>query len=500
MVNLSAYIRWHAQREPQRPALHYLGQTLSYDDLWQRTQRTAALLASRGIGADDVVAVMMKNSAAFMEIALAVSHLGAVFLPLNFRLAREEVDYILDHAGAVLVLADDDYAELLAGREPILLDAAAQSDSTRLVPPGLPAPPCVPRQPDDIYRLMYTSGTTDRPKGVVHTYQNFYFKNMEHAIVLGYHRDTRALVVGPLYHVGGSDAPGFGGFWFGAYLVLLREFDEQAVFEAIDRHRLEVGWMAPAMINRLLTHPERDAYDISHFQSCLGGGEKTPLARIRSFQELFSGGRYIDAYGLTESCAGDTFMEPGRELEKAGSTGTPTPHVQVEIRDESGAVLPAGEEGEVCLRGPKITGGYLKDPARNAASFFDDGWFRTGDVGYLDDEGFLYLTDRKKDMIISGGENIASSEVERVIYELPQVAECAVIGVPDERWGERPEAVVTLRPGTTLDLETLQRHCREHLAGFKLPKALHQIQALPRNPSGKVLKRVLREQFAAGAG
>ena len=500
MVNLSAYIRWHALREPQRPALHYLGQTLSYDDLWQRTQRTAALLASRNIGADDVVAVMMKNSAAFMEIALAVSHLGAVFLPLNFRLSRDEVDYILDHAGAVLVLADDDYAEVLADREPILLDTAAQSDSTRLVPDELPVPPCVPRQPEDTYRLMYTSGTTDRPKGVVHTYQNFYFKNMEHAIVLGYHRDTRALVAGPLYHVGGSDAPGFGGFWFGAYLVLLREFDEPAVFEAIDQHRLEVGWMAPAMINRLLTHPDRDAYDISHFQWCLGGGEKTPLARIRSFQELFSGGRYIDAYGLTESCAGDTFMEPGRELEKAGSTGTPTPHVQVEIRNEDGVALAPHEEGEVCLRGPKITGGYLKDPARNAASFFADGWFRTGDVGYLDDEGFLTLTDRKKDMIISGGENIASSEVERVIYELPQVAECAVIGVPDERWGERPEAVVALRPGTTLDLDALQRHCREHLAGFKLPKALHQVEALPRNPSGKVLKRVLREQFAAEAG
>jgi len=188
-------------------------------------------------------------------------------------------------------------------------------------------------------------------------------------------------------------------------------------------------------------------------------------------------------------------MEPGREIEKIGSTGRALAHVEVEIRDDAGRALPAGETGEVCLRGPKVTSGYWRDPAKTAASFFGE-WFRTGDVGHLDDEGFLYLTDRKKDMIISGGENVASSEVERVLYELPQVGEAAAIGLPDERWGERVVAVLVLRDGASLDAAEVERHCRARLGGFKAPKQVIFADALPRNPSGKVLKRVMRERYA----
>lgn len=189
-------------------------------------------------------------------------------------------------------------------------------------------------------------------------------------------------------------------------------------------------------------------------------------------------------------------MEAGREIEKIGSVGRALAHIEIEIRDDNGRSVPAGEAGEICLRGPKITGGYWNDPDKTAASFYGD-WFRTGDVGYLDDDGFLYLTDRKKDMIISGGENIASSEVERVVYQIPGVREAAVIGVPDDKWGERPVAVVVLAPDATLDFDTMTAHCRAHLAGFKTPKELVIRDQLPRNPSGKVLKRVLREDLAA---
>src|SRR5919197_2861039 len=258
--------------------------------------------------------------------------------------------------------------------------------------------------------------------------------------------------------------------------------------------------MAPVMMGRVLEVNAPQRFDLSSFRWCIGGGEKTPESRIRAFGSVFPRARYIDAYGLTESCSGDTLMEPGREIEKIGSTGRATPHVQIEIRDDQGRPLPPRTEGEICLRGPKLTKGYWKDPEKTRASFYGD-WFRTGDVGFLDDEGFLYITDRKKDMIISGGENIASSEVERVIYQLPEVREVAVVGVPDERWGERPVAVVILREGKQLDYPTLARHCRNCLAGFKVPKELHIRNSLPRNPSGKVLKRVLREElarFAAG--
>jgi fatty-acyl-CoA synthase len=253
--------------------------------------------------------------------------------------------------------------------------------------------------------------------------------------------------------------------------------------------------MAPVMLNHVMALENTGKYDLSSLRWCIGGGERTPESRIRGFGSVFPNARYIDAYGLTETCSGDTFMEPGMEIAKIGSTGRATPHVEIEIRDDAGATLGARQEGEICLRGPKIAKGYWRDPEKTKASFFGD-WFRTGDVGYLDEDGYLFLTDRKKDLIISGGENIASSEVERVIYLLPQVSEVAVVGAPDERWGERPVAFVVLKEGGTLDSATLEAHCRQHLARFKVPRELHLRASLPRNPSGKVLKRSLRQELA----
>ena len=218
--------------------------------------------------------------------------------------------------------------------------------------------------------------------------------------------------------------------------------------------------------------------------------------QIREFTELFTNARYIDAYGLTESFGGDTLMEAGMEIEKIGSTGRAIMHVEVDIRDDDGNSLAPGEDGEICLRGPKITSGYWRDEAKTKAAFHPEGWFRSGDVGHLDEDGFLFLTDRKKDMIISGGKNIASSEVERVVYQMEDVLEAAIIGLPDTEWGERVAAVVVPKPGAEIDHATLDAHCRAHLAGFKSLKELHIVEELPRNPSGKVLESaVLRDQL-----
>ena len=251
------------------------------------------------------------------------------------------------------------------------------------------------------------------------------------------------------------------------------------------------------MLNRVLTYIDRGRFDVSSFKWLIGGGERTPEERIREFTALFHAGRYIDGYGLTETCSGDTLMEAGMEIVKIGSTGRPMPHVAIEIRDPDGACLKTGEQGEICVRGPKITQGYWREPDKTKASFFGDDWFRTGDIGYLDADGFLFLTDRIKDMIISGGENIASSEVERALYQLPQVSEAAAIGLPDETWGERVVAVVALNSGASLSEAEMVEHCRSILAGFKVPKQLIIKTALPRNPSGKVLKRLLRSEFIA---
>jgi fatty-acyl-CoA synthase len=493
MINLSSFIAFHARRTPERCALKYGGEDISYAAFDDRIRRVAGWLVSRGIGADDVVAVLMKNSAAFLELVFAASHIGAVFLPINYRLSADEVGYIVGNSGARLLIADEELAAIAAGDAPVvLLDESAQASITHRFPVA-PAP-MHPRQPQDLMRLMYTSGTTDRPKGVMLSYDNMYWKSADQTLALGLNPDTRLLVVGPLYHVGALDLPGIAVLWHGGLLSIHRNFEPARALAAIEREKLNAAWFAPVMTTALLTCPGRERYDVSSLKWVIGGGERTPEARIRDFTGLFKDARYIDGYGLTESVGGDTLMEAGREIEKIGSTGRAIAHVEVEIRDDHGNRLAPGENGEICLRGPKVTRGYWKDPEKTKAAFFGD-WFRTGDIGYLDDEGFLYLTDRKKDMIISGGENIASSEVERVIYELPQVREVAVIGLPDERWGEKPVAIVVLADKAALGLPELNEHCRARLAGFKVPKQLIIRDSLPRNPSGKVLKRVLRAEL-----
>jgi fatty-acyl-CoA synthase len=478
--------------------MRYRGEDISYASFDERIRKVGGWLRSQGIDEDDVVAVLMKNSAAFLELTFATSHIGAVFLPINYRLSRDEVGYIVGNAGARILIADEELAATATDAVPVvLLDEDAQSSLTRLARDAVPAP-MHHRSPGDLMRLMYTSGTTDRPKGVMLTYENFYWKSADQTVALGLNADTRLLVVGPLYHVGALDLPGIAVLWHGGLLSILRNFDAEPALAMIEAEKLNATWLAPVMTTAILTCPNRRRYDVSSLKWAIGGGEKTPEVRIRAFSEFFENARYIDAYGLTETCGGDTFMEAGREIEKIGSTGRAIAHVELEIRDEHGNRVAAGENGEICLRGPKVTQGYWKDPEKTASAFFGD-WFRSGDVGYLDADGFLYLTDRKKDMIISGGENIASSEVERVIYELPQVREVAVVGMPDQRWGEQPVAIVVLADGAALELSEVVDHCRRRLAGFKVPKKLIIRDSLPRNPSGKVLKRVLRAELEANA-
>ncbi len=497
MVSVSASVAWWARTEPDRLALVYGATRLNYGQLQQRVERAAALLSQQGVQAGDVVALLMKNSAAYLELSLAISHLGAVFLPVNYRLGKEEVAYIASHAGVRLLFADEELrASVPDGLPTIWIHEAAQFDSGVLASEQ-PLTAVAPHasKPEDLYRLMYTSGTTDRPKGVMHSYGNMAWKCLDHITALGLSKQDKLLAVGPLYHVGAYDLPGVALWMVGGALVLERDFDAERALALIESEKLTGGWMAPVMLNRCLSHPSRHQHDLSSFRWLVGGGERTPEERIREFTGLFKQARYVDAYGMTETCSGDTMMEAGREIEKIGSTGRALAHVQLAILSDDGQVLPAQEHGEICMRGPKVTSGYWRDEAKTRASFIGD-WFRSGDVGYLDADGFLYLTDRKKDMIISGGENIASSEVERVVYELPQVAEVAAIGLPDAQWGECVTAAIVLKPGEALTLEQLRAHCSGKLGGFKTPKRLVICESLPRNPSGKVLKRELRLQLA----
>jgi acyl-CoA synthetase (AMP-forming)/AMP-acid ligase II len=494
MSNLSRLVRHHALRAPEKVALAQDGQQITYAELWRRICAVAGLLRRRGVIQGDRVALFMKNSAAFVEIAFAASHVGAVLVPVNFRLAPDEVDYILEDSAAVLLFRDEELASWTpAVPAAIHLSPDAQRDASSLGNGDGNA--MAPVGENDLLRIMYTSGTTDRPKGVMHTYRNFYAKSSDQIIDLGLTSNTRLLVCGPLYHVGAFDLPGVAVLWAGGMLCIQRDYNPGRALDLIERERLTGAWLAPVMAGELLASQEAQPRDVSSLEWIIGGGERTPESRIRQFCAAFPNARYIDAYGLTETCGGDTLMERGRELEKSGSVGRALSQVDIEIRDDEGRPVPPGSEGEICIRGAKVTQGYWHAPEKTAASFFGD-WLRTGDVGYLDTQGFLFITDRKKDMIISGGENIASSEVERAIFELPQVRDAAVVGAPDTRWGERPVTFVVLHPGLTLMEAEILSHCRNRLAAFKVPDRVIFVSGLPRSASGKVLKRELRESLA----
>ncbi|MBX6378331.1 MAG: long-chain fatty acid--CoA ligase, partial [Clostridia bacterium] len=493
-----------ARRQPDREAVGSWKGRLTYAQLNERVGALASGLKAMGLGRGDIVALLLWNCPEFLEMVFAANRLGAVFLPLNYRLAPDELVYILNHAGARLLLTEALFHETVEGIRPQL--TSVRTFLTLDDPPGAgwvnygetvarhlgEDVPDAEVEPDDLHRLMYTSGTTARPKGVMITYGNLYWKNVSQVWEFDLTPDDRCLIVGPLYHVGGLDLPATSVLHRGGRVFILRRFDTLEVLEAIQREQPTCLWLAPAMINQLLNEPRLGEFSRDSVRFIIDGGEKMPIPLIQKLLDAFPRTWFVDAYGLTETVSGDTFLDKRMTLTKIGSVGRPTLHLDLRVVDDEGRELPPGQAGEVVLRGPKVFKGYWNDPEATAAAI-RDGWFHTGDVGFLDEDGYLYIVDRKKDLIISGGENIASSEVERVLYEHPKVLEAAVVGMPDERWGEVPKAFVVLRPGEAATAEEIMDFCRGKLARFKVPKAVQFIDALPRNPSGKVLKRVLRQ-------
>ena len=284
----------------------------------------------------------------------------------------------------------------------------------------------------------------------------------------------------------------------GGSVAILPRFDAEGVLEAVHEEGVTNVWLAPTMIAQVLGRKDIGRFNLETLRIIIDGGEKMPIPLIEELRRVIPGCGFHDAYGLTETVSGDTFLPPADAVRKTGSVGLATHQLRIRIVDDERRDLPPGELGEILLRGPKVFPGYWNKREASEAVLVD-GWFHTGDIGRMDTESYLYIVDRKKDIIISGGENIASTEVERIIYEDPRVAECAVIGVPDARWGEVPRAYVVLKPGERAGAEEFIARCSAKLANFKVPKAIEFIDALPRNPSGKVLKRAMRERASAAS-
>jgi fatty-acyl-CoA synthase len=501
-VNWFGVLAHHALRAPGRPMTVFEGRITTYSDMEARAIALAGGLAERGVGKGDAVGLLSYNCPEFLQVVFAANYLGAVAMPINWRLAAPEVRYILEHSEARALVCDEALRELAGaatdGMEATLVRAcissatlpAGWSSVTELEAAPAP-PPRVPAEPDDLHRLMYTSGTTGRPKGVMISHANLSWKNLAHITEFGFTSADLGLACGPLYHVGALDLTTTSLIGVGAPTIIHRTFDATAVVDELERSRVTAVWLAPAMVNAVMAVPGLEGRDLSSVRVIINGGEKMPIPLIERIQRTFPSAWFADAYGLTETVSGDTFLDRESIVTKLGSVGRPCLHLDLEIWDDEGHPVPAGERGEIVMRGPKVFGGYWRDPEATAKAFAG-GWFHTGDVGVRDEDGYVFIVDRLKDMIVSGGENIAGSEVERVLYEHQAVLETAVVGRADQRWGEVPVAFVVLRPGSTASAEDLITHCSAHLAKFKVPKAVTFLESLPRNPSGKVLKRDLR--------
>jgi fatty-acyl-CoA synthase len=504
-MNWFAVLAHHARRTPDKAITVFEGQTMTYAEMAARAAALAGGLSESGVGSGDVVGLLSYNCPEFLETVFAANYLGAVAMPINWRLAAPEVRYILEHSEARGFVCDESLVDTATDATKGMEDALVRVSISPSAPSGwrpLPdlrttPPDRAPAAADDVHRLMYTSGTTGRPKGVMITHANLAWKNLAHVIEFGFTSTDLGLACGPLYHVGALDLTTTTLIAAGATTIIHRMFDAAAVVDELERSRVTTVWLAPAMVNAIMALPDVEQRDLSSVRVIINGGEKMPIPLIERLQRTFPSAWFADAYGLTETVSGDTFLDRDSIVSKLGSVGRECLYLELDIWDDQGRSMPAGDRGEIVMRGPKVFKGYWRDPDATDKAFAG-GWFHTGDIGVRDDDGYLFIVDRLKDMIVSGGENIAGSEVERVLYEHESVLEVAVVAKPDERWGEVPVAFVVLRPDATATADVLLEHCSAQLAKFKVPNEITFIDALPRNPSGKVLKRELRTTRSGG--
>jgi len=501
-------VRRGVAKHATHAAISFEGRTCSYAELDERSSRVADGLLREGITAGDRIALFAKNCPEQFEIILGASKAGAITVPINWRLSPSEVAYILDNCGARILFVGEEFESLIEGiRESLPLSkylvlGAADSPKgyARWRGQHDARDPLCPVDPDDVALLLYTSGTTGRPKGAMLTSRNLSTLLDAVGPMWGLNEDTRSVACMPLFHIGGIGWA-LAALRFDGTIVLVRMFDAEDLSVTISRERATHVNLVPAMISALVNSPSVRKLDHSSLRMILYGtapiGKQTLAAALEVFNCAF-----VQVYGLTETTSAITELDAqdhrGQDETALSSAGRPYPWVDVKIVDpltlES---CDTNEPGELWVRSAQNMRGYWRDPVATAATI-GDGWLRTGDTGYLDAAGYLYLTDRLKDLIVSGGENIYPAEAERILLEHPAVSDAAVVGVPDSRWGEVAKAVVVLKPGSSVSSEEIVQYVRQRLAHFKCPTSVDFVETLPRNAAGKVLKRQLREPYWEG--
>ena len=506
--SLAQVIRKQAALRPDAPAVTFGQATLTFADIDERSSRVANALITAGVGKGDRVAVLSKNAPVFFELAFAASKAGAVLAGLNWRLAPIEIEAILADAEPTVVLVADEERGLLtetALAMPSLKRVIGLDDDYQSWIDGASAvDPAVPCSPEDVVLLLYTSGTTGVPKGAQLTNANMWFGERLARETWGFTENSVNLVGMPMFHIGGIGY-GMSAVIVGGHTVLLRVADPAVIIGAIEKHRVTHAFFVPAVVQTIVSAPGVEEADLSSMQLLSYGASPIGDAVLRRAIAVV-GCQFTQSYGMTETAGTIVSLPPSDhqpdDPERSAllrSCGKALPWIELALFDPTtGERVSTGMVGEIWVRSAMNMIGYRNKPEETARTLTADGWLRTGDAAYANEEGYLFLFDRFKDMIVSGGENIYPAEVENALYDHPAIAEVAVIGVPHERWGESPKAMIVLRPGMTATPEELIEFARTKLARYKCPSSIDFVDALPRNASGKILKKELRAPFWVG--
>jgi fatty-acyl-CoA synthase len=496
-IGLAHWFARRALRTPEREALRFEGRTWTFGEMQREIESCAARLAALGVAKGDRVAFLGLNQPMFLFAMFATTRLGGIFVPLNFRLTGPELAFMIEDCGAVVLIVDAQLEPVIAPIRDRLTSMTAflrAEDAANWVAGDPPAAPPVGADEDDVAMIMYTSGTTGRPKGAMLTHGNFWWNNINSLHGADTLQDDVTLTAAPIFHIGGLNVTTLVTLQKGGLVVLHRAFDPGRALADIAAHRVTTMFGVPAMFLFMSQHPAFATTDLSSLRGLIVGGAPCPAPLLKTYQAR--GVRMQQGYGLTETAPMVTILAPEFGLEKLGSSGKPAMFTEVKLIDAAGATIDAPRaQGEVLVRGPNVTVGYWGLPEATRLAIDAEGWLHTGDAGYFDEEGFLTISDRIKDMIISGGENIYPAEVESALMRHPAIAEVAVIGEPDELWGEVVIAIAALKPGRELTIEQLRDFAGESVARYKLPRRLETVAALPRNATGKILKYQLRKMF-----
>jgi long-chain acyl-CoA synthetase len=505
MLTIADPIRHAARTAADRTALVCGDEVVRYRTLHERCRRLAGALAALGLQRGDRVAVLGLNCHRYVEVHLAVPAAGYVVVPLNTRLAEAELRAIVGRARPRVLLTDRPAAQvrgLAAEVEHVVEWPGAYEELLAGTDPSGRGELGAGGREDDLAAIFFTGGTTGTPKGVMLTHRNLVANAFHKAMACRFSRDDVLLAIGPLFHVAGT-APILSLAWLGATVVVQPTFDPARALDLVERHGVTATLPVPTMLAAVLDEQRSRCRDLSSLRLVGHAGAPIAADTLRRARAVLPHVELAQFYGATETAPIVTCLpHEERELDgpRAGSCGQPVPGVEVQVVRTDGAPAGAGVVGEVWVRGPNVTAGYWEDPDATAAALVD-GWYRTGDLGHQDADGYLFLVDRLKDMIVTGGENVYSVEVEDVLAAHPGVQEAAVFGIPDPRWGEAVHALVVARPGVDVDAlgAELDRHCRAAIAGFKVPKRVEvRTEPLPRSGPGKILKRALRAPYWEG--